>query len=37
MFAEYHREDGMVARITFFADPEKNYFGEIIEIFCNRK
>lgn len=36
MFAEYHREDGMVARLTFFADEEAEFYGEIKEIFCNR-
>lgn len=37
MFAEYHREDGLVARISLFADREINFNGEIKEIFRNRR
>ncbi|KAJ3051002.1 hypothetical protein HK097_008025 [Rhizophlyctis rosea] len=36
-FAEYHRNDGMVSRITFFADDIKEFNGEIREYFSNRK
>ncbi|KAJ3033181.1 hypothetical protein HDV00_006678 [Rhizophlyctis rosea] len=36
-FAEYHRNDGMVSRITFFADDLKDFMGEIREYFANRK
>ncbi|KAJ3300534.1 hypothetical protein HK104_010476 [Borealophlyctis nickersoniae] len=36
-FAEYHRADGMVSRITFFADDSKDFNGEIREQFENRK
>jgi hypothetical protein len=37
MYAEYHREDGLVARISLFADSENDFNGEIKEIFRNRK
>ncbi|KAL3898185.1 MAG: hypothetical protein SGCHY_002920 [Lobulomycetales sp.] len=37
MFAEYHREDGLVARISLFADADNDFNGEIKEIFRNRK
>ncbi|KAJ3221485.1 hypothetical protein HK099_003463 [Clydaea vesicula] len=37
MFAEYHRDDGMVARISFFANEEEKFNGEIKELFKNRK
>ncbi|KAJ3112094.1 hypothetical protein HK100_002455 [Physocladia obscura] len=36
-FAEYHRLDGMVSRYTFFADETKEFYGEIRELFSNRK
>ncbi|KAI8847415.1 hypothetical protein BC829DRAFT_418416 [Chytridium lagenaria] len=37
IFAEYHRTDGMISRITFFADDLKGFHGEIREKFKNRK
>ncbi|KAJ3065432.1 hypothetical protein HDU98_011207, partial [Podochytrium sp. JEL0797] len=36
-FAEYHRQDGMVSRYTFFADEGRDFYGEIREMFSNRK
>ncbi|KAI8610112.1 hypothetical protein BC830DRAFT_1147299 [Chytriomyces sp. MP71] len=36
-FAEYHRMDGMVSRYTFFADEAREFYGEIRELFSNRK
>ncbi|KAJ3116479.1 hypothetical protein HDU96_009564 [Phlyctochytrium bullatum] len=37
IFADYHRTDGMVSRLTFFADDIKGFFGEIREKFRNRR
>ncbi|KAJ3109852.1 hypothetical protein HDU97_000082 [Phlyctochytrium planicorne] len=37
IFADYHRTDGMVSRITFFADDLKGFYGEIREKFKNRR
>ncbi|KAJ3219909.1 hypothetical protein HDU67_008438 [Dinochytrium kinnereticum] len=37
IFADYHRSDGMVSRITFFADDLKGFHGEIREKFKNRR
>lgn len=36
-FAEYHRADGMISRVTFFSNAETNFAGEIRETFSNRK
>ncbi|KAJ3291052.1 hypothetical protein HDU79_002720 [Rhizoclosmatium sp. JEL0117] len=36
-FAEYHRQDGMVSRYTFFAEEAREFYGEIRELFANRK
>ncbi|KAJ3415919.1 hypothetical protein HDV05_003760 [Chytridiales sp. JEL 0842] len=36
-FAEYHRADGMVNRMTFFADETKDFNGEIRESYANRR
>ncbi|KAJ1535359.1 hypothetical protein HK096_002703, partial [Nowakowskiella sp. JEL0078] len=36
-FADYHRADGMVSRITFFINESKNFNGEIHETFENRR
>ncbi|KAJ3340561.1 hypothetical protein HDU93_006854 [Gonapodya sp. JEL0774] len=36
-FAEYHRQDGMVTRITYFKDEARGFAGEIREFFANRK
>ncbi|KAI8815434.1 hypothetical protein BJ742DRAFT_876531 [Cladochytrium replicatum] len=35
-FAEYHRPDGMISRITFFIDESAGFQGEIQEEFENR-
>ncbi|KAJ3080287.1 hypothetical protein HK102_003163, partial [Quaeritorhiza haematococci] len=37
IFAEYHRQDGMVARITLFSDPDTDFLGEIREYYKNRR
>ncbi|KAI9224825.1 hypothetical protein BC828DRAFT_372431 [Blastocladiella britannica] len=37
LFAPYHRPDGMVARVTLFADPRRAVRGAIHERFENRK
>ncbi|KAJ3176009.1 hypothetical protein HK101_010520 [Irineochytrium annulatum] len=36
-FAEYHRADGMVSRITFYTDEIRDFHGEIREKFSNRR
>ncbi|KXS13619.1 hypothetical protein M427DRAFT_500237 [Gonapodya prolifera JEL478] len=36
-FADYHRPDGMITRITYFKDVSKGFSGEIREFFANRK
>ncbi|KAJ3026471.1 UNVERIFIED_CONTAM: hypothetical protein HDU68_005603 [Siphonaria sp. JEL0065] len=36
-FAEYHRMDGMISRYTFFAEETREFYGEIRELFSNRK
>lgn len=36
-FAEYHRQDGMISRNTFFADDIRAFNGEIREYFKNRR
>ncbi|KAI9350126.1 hypothetical protein BDR26DRAFT_851892 [Obelidium mucronatum] len=36
-FAEYHRMDGMISRYTFFAEEAREFYGEIRELFSNRK
>ncbi|TPX32812.1 hypothetical protein SmJEL517_g04139 [Synchytrium microbalum] len=36
-WAEYHRPDGMISRLTYFADDETGFNGEIREVFANRR
>ncbi|KAI9193105.1 uncharacterized protein BJ171DRAFT_604974 [Polychytrium aggregatum] len=36
-FAEYHRNDGMVSRVTFYSNEDIEFNGEIREIFMNRR
>ncbi|KAJ3328293.1 hypothetical protein HDU76_010208 [Blyttiomyces sp. JEL0837] len=36
-FAEYHRTDGMISRVTFFTDESKDFNGQIREYFANRR
>ncbi|KAI9017013.1 hypothetical protein BC832DRAFT_4135 [Gaertneriomyces semiglobifer] len=37
LFADYCRKDGMVSRVTFFADDATDFNGEIHEYFANRR